>query len=97
MSARFAVCELVLRQGSFAADVAVAKAAGVGAIGVTAEVVDADGVHFVGGDTEAADTGRLGHGHVVGKGPLAQDQFAGGERPVAQDDRTGAATALSVQ
>ena len=43
MSARFAVCELVLRQGSFAADVAVAKAAGVGAIGVNAEVVDAIG------------------------------------------------------
>ena len=43
MSARFAVCELVLRQGSFAADVAVAKAAGVSAIGVNAEVVDAIG------------------------------------------------------
>jgi sugar phosphate isomerase/epimerase len=44
MSARFAVCELVLRQGSFADDVAVAKAAGAGAIGVSADVVDGVGV-----------------------------------------------------
>lgn len=43
MSARFAVCELVLRQGSFAGDVAVAKAAGVSAIGVLADAVDAIG------------------------------------------------------
>lgn len=40
---RFAVCEQVLRQGSFAADVAAAKAAGVAAVGVDAEAVDAIG------------------------------------------------------
>jgi sugar phosphate isomerase/epimerase len=39
-SERFAVCELVLRQGSFADDVAKTKAAGVGAIGVDATAVD---------------------------------------------------------
>jgi sugar phosphate isomerase/epimerase len=42
-SERFAVCEQVLRQGSFADDVAVAKAAGVSAIGVDANAVDATG------------------------------------------------------
>ncbi len=40
---RFAVCELVLRQGSFADDVALTKAAGVSAIGVDATAVDAIG------------------------------------------------------
>jgi sugar phosphate isomerase/epimerase len=44
MPARFAVCELVLRQGSFADDVAVAKGAGAGAIGVSADAVEAVGV-----------------------------------------------------
>lgn len=38
------MCELVLRQGSFADDVAVTKAAGVGAIGVLVDPVDAIGV-----------------------------------------------------
>src|SRR4051812_14163142 len=42
-SERFAVCEQVLRQGSLADDVAVARAAGVSAIGVDAEAVDAIG------------------------------------------------------
>src|SRR3954451_20543828 len=40
---RFAVCEQVLRLGSFAEDGAAAKAAGVGAIGVDADAVDAVG------------------------------------------------------
>lgn len=40
---RFAVCEIVLRQGSLAADVAVTKAAGVDAIGVSADAVDVVG------------------------------------------------------
>src|SRR5438094_3070091 len=40
---RYAVCEQVLRQGSFAADVAISRAAGVGAIGVDADAVDAIG------------------------------------------------------
>jgi len=44
MEAPFAVCELVLRQGAFADDVAMAKAAGVEAIGVLADPVDAVGV-----------------------------------------------------
>jgi sugar phosphate isomerase/epimerase len=39
------VCEQVLRQGSFADDVAVAKAAGVSTIGVDAAAVDATGAH----------------------------------------------------
>jgi len=38
------VCELVLRQGSFVDDVAVAKAAGVSALGVLVDPVDAIGV-----------------------------------------------------
>jgi sugar phosphate isomerase/epimerase len=38
------VCELVARQGSFAADVALLRAAGVSAIGVSADAVDAVGV-----------------------------------------------------
>jgi sugar phosphate isomerase/epimerase len=42
--ARYAVCEQVLRQGSFAGDVALAVAAGIGAIGVDAAAVDAVGV-----------------------------------------------------
>src|SRR5438552_13255419 len=44
MEARFAVCELVLRQGSFADDVAMTKAAGAGALGVLVDPVDAIGV-----------------------------------------------------
>lgn len=42
--ARYAVCEQVLRQGSFAADVALAAAAGIQAVGVDAAAVDAIGV-----------------------------------------------------
>lgn len=42
--ARYAVCEQVLRQGSFAGDVALVGAAGIGAIGVDAAAVDAIGV-----------------------------------------------------
>ena len=42
--ARYAVCEQVLRQGSFAGDVALARAAGIGAMGVDAAAVDAIGV-----------------------------------------------------
>jgi sugar phosphate isomerase/epimerase len=42
--ARYAVCEQVLRQGSFAADVALVAEAGVAAIGVDAAAVDAIGV-----------------------------------------------------
>jgi len=42
--ARYAVCEQVLRQGSFAGDVALVGAAGIGAIGVDAAAVDATGV-----------------------------------------------------
>jgi sugar phosphate isomerase/epimerase len=41
---RYGVCEQVLRQGSFASDVALAAAAGVCAIGVDAAAVDAVGV-----------------------------------------------------
>ena len=41
---RYAVCERVLRQGSFADDVALVVAAGIGAIGVDAAAVDAIGV-----------------------------------------------------
>jgi len=41
---RYAVCERVLRQGSFADDVALARAAGIGAIGVDAATVDDVGV-----------------------------------------------------
>src|SRR5262249_24494357 len=43
-AARYAVCEAVLRQGSFAADVPLAAAAGVRAIGGNAGGVDAVGV-----------------------------------------------------
>ena len=43
-TARYAVCERVLRQGSFAEDVALTRAAGIGAIGVDADAVDAIGV-----------------------------------------------------
>jgi sugar phosphate isomerase/epimerase len=43
-AARYAVCERVLRQGSFAGDVALTRAAGIGAIGVDAAAVDAIGV-----------------------------------------------------
>jgi sugar phosphate isomerase/epimerase len=43
-AARFAVCEIVLRQGSFAADVALTMAAGVAALGVSADAVGAVGV-----------------------------------------------------
>lgn len=42
-ASRYAVCERVLRQGSFAADVAAARAVGVGAMGVDAAAVDAIG------------------------------------------------------
>ena len=41
---RYAVCERVLRQGSFADDVTLTRAAGIGALGVDAEAVDAIGV-----------------------------------------------------
>jgi sugar phosphate isomerase/epimerase len=44
LHARYAVCEGVLRQGSFAADVALASAAGIRALGVDAAAVDAIGV-----------------------------------------------------
>jgi len=44
VTSRYAVIELVLRQGSFAADVATAKAAGLGGIGVDAGTVDKLGV-----------------------------------------------------
>lgn len=44
LAARYAVCERVLRQGSFADDVALARAAGIGAIGVDAAAVDDVGV-----------------------------------------------------
>ena len=55
----------------------------------------ADGVHGVGGDADGADSGRLGHGHVSGEGPLAEDQFADGES--VDQDRMGADMALRVQ
>jgi sugar phosphate isomerase/epimerase len=42
--ARYAVCEQVLRQGSFAGDAALASAAGISGIGVDAAAVDAIGV-----------------------------------------------------
>lgn len=42
--ARYAVCEGVLRQGSFADDAALVVAAGIGAMGVDAAAVDAIGV-----------------------------------------------------
>ena len=41
---RYAVCERVLRQGSFADDVALAVAAGIRGLGVDAAAVDAIGV-----------------------------------------------------
>ena len=41
---RYAVCEGVLRQGSFAADVEVVTAAGIAAIGVDHDAIDAIGV-----------------------------------------------------
>ena len=44
LSARYAVCEQVLRQGSFADDVALARAAGIPAIGVDDAAVAAIGV-----------------------------------------------------
>jgi sugar phosphate isomerase/epimerase len=44
LAARYAVCERALRQGSFAADVALARAAGIAGIGVDADAVDAIGV-----------------------------------------------------
>jgi sugar phosphate isomerase/epimerase len=56
-SARFAVCEPVLRQGSFAHDVASTREAGVRAIGVDARVVDAIG---------AAEAQRILEGEGVG-------------------------------
>jgi sugar phosphate isomerase/epimerase len=43
-AARYAVCERVLRQGSFAGDVALTRAAGISAIGVDDAAVDAIGV-----------------------------------------------------
>jgi sugar phosphate isomerase/epimerase len=43
-AARYAVCERVLRQGSFAGDVALVGAADIGAIGVDDAAVDAIGV-----------------------------------------------------
>jgi sugar phosphate isomerase/epimerase len=43
-AARYAVCEQVLRQGSFARDVELVAAAGMRAIGVDAAAVDATGV-----------------------------------------------------
>jgi sugar phosphate isomerase/epimerase len=43
LSARYAVCERVLRWGSFAEDVALAREAGIGAIGVDHAAVDAIG------------------------------------------------------
>jgi sugar phosphate isomerase/epimerase len=42
--ARYAVCERVLRQGSFADDVTLTRAAGIGALGVDADAVDTIGV-----------------------------------------------------
>jgi sugar phosphate isomerase/epimerase len=44
VTGRFAVCEIALRQGSFAADVELVRAAGIAAIGVAADAVDAVGV-----------------------------------------------------
>jgi len=44
VTGRFAACEISLRQGSFAADVALVRAAGVEAIGVTGDAVDHVGV-----------------------------------------------------
>ena len=44
MTGRFAVCEIALRQGSLADDAALVRAAGVEAIGVSADVVDEVGV-----------------------------------------------------
>jgi sugar phosphate isomerase/epimerase len=44
LAARYAVCERILRQGSFADDVALARSAGIGAIGVDAAAVDDVGV-----------------------------------------------------
>jgi sugar phosphate isomerase/epimerase len=44
VSGRYAVCEQVLREGSFARDVALARAAGIGGIGVDAAAVDEIGV-----------------------------------------------------
>jgi len=44
VTGRFAACEISLRQGSLAADVALVRAAGVEAIGVTADIIDNEGV-----------------------------------------------------
>ncbi len=44
LGGRYAVCERVLRWGSFAADVSLARAAGIRAIGVDHAAVDAVGV-----------------------------------------------------
>lgn len=81
LAARYAVCEGVLRQGSFGDDVALARAAGFGAIGVDDAAVDA-----VGGDEAArilrgegmAASSYMGLGSILTDdgSPLAHDELA---------------------
>lgn len=70
LAARYAVIELVLRQGSFAADVAMAKAAGVAALGVHAETVDAVGTDEA---RRILEGEGLGVSSYVGLQPILQE------------------------
>jgi sugar phosphate isomerase/epimerase len=70
LAARYAVIELVLRQGSFAADVAMTKAAGVAGIGVHAETVDTVGVDEA---RRILEGEGLGVSSYVGLAPILQD------------------------
>jgi sugar phosphate isomerase/epimerase len=78
---RLAVCEQVLRQGSFADDVAMTKAAGVSAIGVDADAVDAIG---------AEEARRILDGEGVGVSSyIALARILASDRTTAALDETG--------
>ncbi len=71
--ARYAVCEQVLRQGSFAADVAFASAAGIAAIGVDDAAVDAVGVDEA---VRILDGEGIGVSSYMGLGSILGDDGA---------------------
>jgi sugar phosphate isomerase/epimerase len=78
MTGRYAVIELVLRQGSFAADVAATKAAGVDGIGVDAEEVGAIG---------AAEARRILDGEgVQASSYVGLDPILGGDGTASLDE-----------
>src|SRR5437764_745816 len=97
MEARFAVCELVLRQGSFADDVAMTKAAGVGAIGVLADPVDAIGVDAARRilDDEGIQASSY-NALTILQGEMASADFDRTERQLEIAARLGAPAALAI-